>query len=115
MLIDHVDVTRAEFRELTGWEIKPEGACRGDECVPLPGIDVTADGSFDVRALAARMDMPVVSDAQHGLWALGPRASGHVLDSAVLPDIELPDFAGDPFRIGSLRGRKVFLLAWASW
>jgi hypothetical protein len=27
----------------------------------------------------------------------------------------LPDFDGKPFDVASLRGRKVLLLAWASW
>jgi hypothetical protein len=115
MLLDHVAVTPAEFHELTGFEIKPEGACQGDVCVPLPGIEPAADGTLDLAALATRMGMPLVADPGHGIWALGPRAGGHVLDDAVLPEIELPDFDGAPFRVSSLRGRKVMLLAWASW
>ena len=27
----------------------------------------------------------------------------------------LPDFDGNPFDVAGLRGRKVLLLAWASW
>jgi hypothetical protein len=115
MLLDRLTISPAELHDLTGWEIKPEGACRDDVCVPLPGVEPAADGTLDVRALAARMGMPLVADEGHGLWALGPRAGGHVLDDANLPEIELPDFDGAPFRVSSLRGRKVMLLAWASW
>jgi len=59
--------------------------------------------------------MPLVGDEAHGVWALGPRAGGHCLDSATLPRIVLDDFDGRSFDVDSLRGRKVLLLAWASW
>ena len=31
------------------------------------------------------------------------------------PDFELPDLAGHMHRLSDHRGKKVFLLAWASW
>jgi len=37
------------------------------------------------------------------------------LTTAVAPDLELPDVDGNPFRLSSLRGQKVLLVAWASW
>ena len=70
---------------------------------------------FDVRQLAARLRMPVVHDEGHGLWALGPQAEGHSLTSAELPDIVLPDRHHEDFALRSLRGTKVFMIAWASW
>ena len=87
---------------------KPEGACRGDVCVPLPG-------RFDMRDLAARLGMALVGDEEHGLWALGPESAPRALESAELPDIVLPDRNGRDFAPGSLRGTKVFMIAWASW
>jgi hypothetical protein len=95
----------------TGWEIKPEGACRGAICVPLP------DGAALTPALLQdRLGMPIVGDDEAGVWALGPStASGRALDSAQVPDIELPDVDGKPFKLSSLLGRKVVVLAWASW
>ena len=115
MLLERVDVTPAELHRATGWEITPRGACRGDRCVPLPGLEVGDDGRLDVREFAERMQMPVATDEEAGLWALGPPSGGRVLDSAEMPDIVLPDFDGGRFDMASLRGRKVLLLAWASW
>jgi hypothetical protein len=115
VLLDRLDLTTEDLRLATGWEIKPEGACRGESCVPLADVDVRADGTIDVRLFAQRMDMPLVRDETHGLWALGPRAGGRVLDDVVLPEIALPDFDGQTFEVSALRGRKVVLLAWASW
>ena len=61
--------------------------------------------------------MPLVADAAHGVWALGPETAvtGRVLTSAVAPELELPDADGNPFKLSSLRGQKVCSSSWASW
>ena len=61
--------------------------------------------------------MPLVADDAHGIWALGPETAvtGRALTTAVAPELELPDADGNPFRLSSLRGQKVLLVAWASW
>ena len=47
MILDTLDVTAARFEEETGWAIKPQGACRGEVCVPLDGGD-----RFDLESAA---------------------------------------------------------------
>jgi hypothetical protein len=61
--------------------------------------------------------MPLVADEAHGLLALGPETAvtGRALTTAVAPDLELADVDGAPFRLASVRGQKVLLVAWASW
>jgi hypothetical protein len=115
MLLEQLAATPEDLRRLTGWELKPEGACKGDVCVPLPAGSIRSDGMVDIRLFADQMGMPLVTDDAYGLVALGPRAGGRVLDDVVLPEIVLPDFEGNRFDVASLRGRKVLLLAWASW
>jgi hypothetical protein len=116
VILDRLDLTPDEFRETTGWEIKPEGACRDDVCVPLPRLVTDAEGRVDVRIVAEQLGMPVAHDAAHRIWALGPRSGERrVLDSARMPELVLDDYAGRPFDFASLRGRKVVLVAWASW
>jgi hypothetical protein len=108
-------VLAADFASATGWDPKPEGLCRGEVCVPAPGA-LRGDGTVDVVAAAARLGMPVVHDDEHRLSAVGPGSTtGHTLSSAAAPDPELIDRAGQKFRISSLRGRKVLLVAWASY
>ena len=102
----------AEFERVTGWLLKPEGLCRGEQCVPFRSEDAAV---VTLSTAAAALEMPMVHDAQHGLWALGPEAGGHALRSAVAPDLQLPDFRGGSFRLSSLLGTKVMLVAWASW
>jgi hypothetical protein len=103
------------FEDGTGWAVKPEGACKGDLCVPLPD-EVRRDGQLDVTVLAGRLGMPVERDERHDLIALGPSTvAGRALETAEAPELELPDLDGNPFRLSSLHGKKVLLVAWASW
>jgi hypothetical protein len=37
MLVSSLDVTAEAFQQATGWEIKAEGACKGESVFPLPG------------------------------------------------------------------------------
>jgi hypothetical protein len=117
MLLDRLEVDPVTFTRRTGWEIRPEGACKGEVCVPLPAAARSGDGSLDVRVVAERLGMPMVGDEAHHLWALGPETAvtGRALTTAMAPDLTLPDVDGRPFELSSLRGQKVVLVAWASW
>jgi hypothetical protein len=112
MILDRPEVTADALESRTGWRMEPEGACKGEMCVPLPRRD---DGMLDAQVLSERLGMALVHDAEHGLWALGPESAGHALTSAQLPDITLPDRNGKPFSLTSLHGTKILLVAWASW
>jgi hypothetical protein len=113
MILHSLQVPRERFERETGWGLKPEGACRGEICVPLR--DGISD-PVDVAAVADRLGMPLVHDEEEGLWALGPASlEGHALPSAEAPELELPDLEGRPFRLSSLRGQKVVLVAWAPY
>lgn len=115
MILADLTTTPEAFSEATGWEPKPEGLCRGELCVPAPGLR-RADGTVDVTVAAARLGMPLVHDEKHGLWALGPAtAMGRALPSAAAADPELVTLDGAPFRLSSLQGRKVVLVAWSSY
>jgi hypothetical protein len=109
MILDRLDVDAADFHSGTGWDIKPEGACKGDVCVPLP------DG-FELSRTAERLGMALVHDEANGLWALGPESLGsHALVTAQAPELVLDDIEGREFRLSSLRGQKVVLVAWAPY
>ena len=109
MILESLEVDRDALAARTGWEVKPQGACKGDQCVPLP------DGPLDARVLSERLGMALVADEERGLWALGPESGGRALTSARMPDVELPDRHGRPFALRSLRGTRIVMVAWASW
>src|SRR3954452_22245815 len=106
-----------ELASRTGWTVKPEGACKGPVCAPLPGDARTSDGRIDAAVLAARLGTPLVRHADAELWALGPETAptGRALTTAEAPDVTLPDANGVPFTLSSLRGQKVVMVAWGSW
>jgi hypothetical protein len=117
VLLDSLRVAVKDFEARTGWSVQPQGLCQGDVCLPLPET-ATAGGMLDIEGVAERAGMPLVADEVHGLWALGPAAGPgrHALTTAKAPELELPDIrTGDLFRLSSLEGQKVLLLAWASW
>jgi len=112
MILTEPRVRPADFTARTGWRFEPEGACRGDLCVPLP----EPPGPWlDAGMLAERLGMPLLSEEAAGVWCLGPEVLGRVLQTAEAPDLRLPDWRGEAFALSSLRGQKVLLLAWASW
>ena len=111
MILDSLDIGPAEFSVGTGWDIKPQGACQADVCVPLD-----ASQPFTVRGAADRLGMAVVHDPSAGLWALGPASfNQRALASAEAPELVLDDINGHSFRLSSLRGQKVVLVAWSPY
>jgi hypothetical protein len=119
MIIDHPRPPAAEFipafAEKTGWELKPQGACRGEICIPLP-TGWHTDDTVNIRLLAEGMSLPIVEDPENGLAALGPEShAGRTLPSASAPDLTLPTMNGDTFRLSSKRGERVLLFAWAPY
>jgi hypothetical protein len=111
MIVTDLDITAEEFAAGTGWEIKPEGACKADLCVQLD-----QRGGFDLATTAARLRMAIVHDPDQGLFAVGPESLGdRALVSAEAPELLLDDIDGNQFRLSSLRGQKVVLVAWAPY
>ncbi len=113
MLLKSLTLSKQAFTLGTGWQIKPEGACKGDVCIPLPHAE---GDDLDVPRLAQAMGLPLVHEPAHGLWSLGPESIGNrALVTARAPDLELPDLAGNLFNLNSLLGQKVLLYAWAPY
>lgn len=103
----------ADVQRATGFEVKPQGACRDALCFPLPEGDAQW---FNLTAFARAVDQPVAYDERHATWYFGLRSDQrHGLASLQAPDFTLPDIHGKPHALSDLRGKKVFLVTWASW
>jgi hypothetical protein len=115
---DSVRLAPAVVREALGWELKPEGLCRGAVCVPLRDRAALSDArGIDLAALARALDRPLALDVAEGAAALGHSAAERAARLATLeaPDFALPDLAGRAHCLSEQRGRKVLLIAYASW
>ena len=106
----------AQLASLTGYELKPEGACREDVCVPLNDELVRGD-RVDAAGFWRLVGRPVLRDESGSVWLLAEAASTRrdVLSSGQAPDFTLPDLDGTQHSLSEFRGKKVFLATWASW
>lgn len=104
--------------EVLGWHLREEGLCRGDVCVPVrdPGA-LADDRGIDLAAFAETLGLPIAVDAEAGAAVLGTphTARAAVLDTLEAPDFSLPDVSGSLHSLREHRGKKVLLVAYASW
>ena len=115
---DGVRLPATAVREALGWELKPQGLCRGEQCLLVPSRDaLVRGGAIDLATLAGLLDRPLALDADAGAACLGVAATDRArqLRSLDAPDFTLPDLDGRPHTLSGFRGKKVFLVAWASW
>jgi hypothetical protein len=115
---DAIRVSPSVVERALGWQLKPEGLCRGDTCVPVHDRAALVDtDGIDLAALARLLDRPLATDIDEGVAVLGASAAGrsHRLASMEAPDFTLPDLQGRPHSLSDHRGRKALLIAWASW
>ncbi len=115
---DTVRLTAATVHESLGWELRDEGLCRGDQCVLVPDRGaLVSDAGLDLAALASALRRPLALDAAEGVAVLGTPLDERAGKLATLeaPDFELPDLEGKLHSLSRHRGKKVLLIAYASW
>ena len=110
-------ISPEQLQSLLGWELKPEGLCQGYMCIPVDQDDLVREDGLDLGVLADALQRPLVTEEEHAVASLG--ASHHdraeALDSLDAPDFTLPDLAGNLHSLSDERGKKVLLVAYASW
>jgi len=113
-----------ELEAASGWTLEPEGACRGELCVPIPrGREAElvrgagASASLNLAALARLRGQPVLRADAGDVWSIGAASADRksALASLEAPDFELPDLEGHLHRLSDHRGKKVIVVSWASW
>ncbi|HVU89144.1 MAG TPA: redoxin domain-containing protein [Pirellulales bacterium] len=117
-------VTPEELKQAIRFELKPEGACCGGVCIPIDrspaaGFVRQADGTtlFNLSKLARTLREPVVAETEQGVFSFGEVPAVRAADAAsgAAPDFALPDRSGKIVHLSDSRGKKVFLVTWASW
>ena len=110
-------IPAAALEETLGWDLQPEGLCRGVVCVPVDQSALVRDEGLDLGVLAGALQRPLVTDEKHAVAALGAshHDRGDALNSLQAPDFTLPDLDGNLHSLSDQRGKKVLLVAYASW
>lgn len=113
---DALWVQKTDLPRLNGFELKPQGACRADICIPVPKT-MTRGAYFNLTAFAQRVGQRVVADMPARVWSFGeiPVVRGAFLESRMAPDFSVPDRKGRPVHLSQFLGKKVLLVTWASW
>ena len=108
----------ATLKDGLGWEIHDGLLCNDSMCIPLADERaLVRDGGVDLEGLARALDRPLALDAAEGAAFLGvsARERSQALAAQQAPDFSLPDLDGRRHTIREHRGKKVLLVAWASW
>ena len=117
---DELLIQPADLALINGVEIKPEGACYQDLCIPLTdAMLVERDGEqwFNLTAFADHLQQPYVADTEARVWSFAeiPAKREHMLLNAMAPDIEVTDRQGNVVRLADLKGKKALIVTWSSW
>jgi hypothetical protein len=115
---DRVRLARKDLKGALGWELRPEGLCKGPVCVPVPADAlIVTDEGIDLVELANLLDRPLALDIDQRVVYVGASAGTRsaALWSLEAPDFSLPDLEGRFHSLSGYRGQKVLLVAYASW
>jgi hypothetical protein len=113
-------LSASDFKRVAGFERKPEGFCKGEQCYPVPPArkaEFESENRYNLAALAGLIGQPMVSDNARQVWCFGEASENRkrALTSLDAPDFSLPDLAGKMHSLSEHRGKKVLLVSWASW
>jgi hypothetical protein len=107
-------VRAADLPRINEFELKPEGACRADICIPV-AKSLKSGEWFNLSGFARKLGQTVVTDS--GVWSFGeiPVVRGSFYNSRMAPDFAAPDRKGRVVHLSDFRGKKVLVVTWASW
>lgn len=115
---DSVRIAPADLESAFGWKLESRGLCKGGVClVARDRRGLVDEGGIDLAAFGQTAGLPLALDVAEGVAVLGESAAarGSQLVSLEAPDFTLPDLAGRRHTLSNHRGKKVLLIAYASW
>jgi hypothetical protein len=107
-------VRSADLPRINEFQVKPQGACRADICIPI-SKQLKNGEWFNLTGFAHKIGETVVADS--GVWSFGeiPEVRGNFYSSRIAPDFSVPDRTGRVVHLSDFRGKKVLVITWASW
>ena len=115
---DRVALAEADVETKLGWVLKPQGLCRGEICVPVSSPEaLRSEAGIDLAEFAQALGRPLALDYDErtAAWVDAPTDRRAALESLEAPDFTLPDIEGKLHSLSEHRGKKVLLVAYASW
>lgn len=120
---DQLWITTSDLTRATRFEVKPQGVCRAELCFPIPKgrkqeflRESSGKKWFNMLAFAQLVHQPVAHDEGLSTWYFGLRSDQRQeLSSLEAPNFSLPDMNGKLHSLSDFRGKKIFLVTWASW
>lgn len=113
-----VALSASDLESKLDWTLKPQGLCRGDVCVPVANPKALhSKHGIDLAEFARLLGRPLAIDFEERAAALAeaPTERSAALASLEAPDFTLPDIEGKLHSLSEHRGKKVLLIAYASW
>ena len=115
-------VTPEDLTRINGFELKPEGACFEELCIPLASgsklLKMNGDQQwFDLVGFAEWLEQPYVADTENSVWSFGevPAKREGMLANAQAPEFEVLDRQGKVVRMSDYKGKKALVVTWSSW
>jgi hypothetical protein len=115
---ERVRLDPAALKDALGWEVHEGLLCSDAMCVPVADeVTLVSDEGIDLAALASTLDRALAVDVTERAAFLGgsARERAQALASQHAPDVALPDLDGRLHSLSEQRGKKILLVAWASW
>ena len=110
-------VKETDIEKSLGWELKPEGLCKDDSCIPYTPLNDPDSGYVDFLDITNTLGFSNVLDVELGLAAVDTfsllRTSA--LKDRKAPNIELPDVDGQLHSLSEWSDKKKLLVAFSSW
>jgi hypothetical protein len=107
-------VRKSDLPKINDFEVKPQGACREDLCIPI-AKSLTHGEYFNLTGFARKIGQTVVSDSN--VWSFGEISvlRSSFTASRIAPDFAVPDRKGNIVHLTDFRGKKALVVTWASW
>jgi peroxiredoxin len=112
-------IAASDFEHLTGWDLRDEGLCNGDACVPVRDRSraVPSPGILDLDVIVPLLDRPLIIDHGAGVVSVGSthQARRDALVARLAPTFSLPGLDGSMHSLEELRGRLTVLVTFSTW
>jgi len=117
---DGLLVRPQDLPRINGFEVKPQGACYNDLCIPLVDpvlVKRSGETWLDLTAFADLLGQPYVADLEARVWSFAeiPAKRENMMRGAMAPDFEVTDRKGNRVTRADLKGKKALIVTWSSW